>query len=188
MLFFILPEHIQTRNLLPLPAAPPTCPPEGLPWNPGLQVVPPVPKRGISHSQSSRESSTSLCYWSTFRSLSTRSPDPCLQKLHCCPQAISGCQCRILLHFRCNLWHQTQVWLWRRVLLTQNANWTLNHSPWAQQLHVLHARDQNHPKSPLCPKSSPGQQWNQKIPRSPCLVVPLKTFQLFKPAQAKIVQ
>lgn len=31
----------------------------------------------------------------------------------------------------------------------------LNHSPWTQQLLVLHARDQTHPKSPLCPKSSP---------------------------------
>lgn len=109
----------------------------------------------MRHSQSSRELSTGELLLIHIQVLVQQEPRSFPTKAALLSPGYKCCQCRILLHLRCNLWHQAQVWLWRRVLLTQNANGTLNHSPWAQQLLVLHARDQNHPKSPLCPKSSP---------------------------------
>lgn len=150
--FFIFLEHIYSKNLLPLPTGPPACPPEGLPWNPGLQVVPPVPKseecsfpeqQGIIHRGTATDPYSGLCppgeqilsYKSCF----------VVPRLGLSVQDFIPSQ---VLHLASNPGLTLEMGVATSECQLDPESLPL--SPAAQA--VLHIRDQNHPKSPVPPK------------------------------------
>lgn len=156
MLFFIFLEHIYSKNLLPLPAAPRACPPEGLPQNPGSRWSHQCLRVRNAHSQSSRELSTGELLLIHIQVLALQEPRSLLTKAALLSPGYKWSSVKDFIPSQGQHVAPNPGLTLEKSVATPECQVDpepLPLSPAAQA--VLHTREQSHPKSPVCPKSRP---------------------------------